>query len=77
MKRFLWDYFGPDAAGTAGHFAHHLGEWLGRNGLGDAPRGVTTATAGQASVWLEVPDAAGEQVIRALRPKRMAELGGD
>jgi len=75
MKRFLWDFFGGDAAGTAGHFAIHLGEWLTRNGLGDAKRGVLASDPGQASVFLEVPDEAGEQVIRALRPKRVTDLG--
>jgi hypothetical protein len=74
MKRFLWDFFGGDAAGTAGHFAIHLGEWLGRNGLAEAPRGVQATGPAQASVWVEVPDEAGERIIRALRPKRFADL---
>ncbi len=74
MKRFVWDFFGGEAAGTAQHFVVHLGEWLARNGLADAPRGVDAAGPAQASAWVEVPDAAADQVIRALRPRRVADL---
>lgn len=70
MKRLLWDYYGPDARGTAEHFVAHLGEFLRKNGLEAAPRGVMAEAHGHASAWVDVPDDEAERVTRALRPKR-------
>lgn len=76
MKRLYWDYYGGDAQGTAGHFVVHLGEFLARQGLGHVARGVESDRPGHGAAWADVPDEAVDGVIRALRPKRMAEGAG-
>lgn len=75
MKRLYWDYYGGDAQGIAGHFAVHLGDYLVRNGLGHVARGVESDRPGHGAAWADVPDEAVDTVIKALRPKRMAESG--
>ena len=73
MKRLLWDYYGGDAEGTAGHFLVHLADYLARNGLADARRGVLSERPGHGAAWVDVPEAAVEGLIQALRPKRMGD----
>lgn len=71
MRRLLWDYYGGDALGTAGHFLIHLGEYLKARGLADAPRGTFSERPGHGAAWVEVPESEVEALVRALRPKRM------
>ncbi|MDC0720058.1 hypothetical protein [Nannocystis bainbridge] len=68
---FYWDYYGPDAEGTARHFLVHLGEYIVRNGLPECERGVESSRAGHGAVWCKTPDEAREAILR-LRPRRAA-----
>lgn len=66
---FYWDYFGPDAEGTARHFLVHLGDYLHRAGLTDCERGIESPAAGHWAVWCKAPGDAREAMLR-LRPRR-------
>lgn len=68
---FYWDYYGPDAEGTARHFLVHLGEYIVRAGVADCERGVESTRAGHCAVWCKAPDDAREAMLR-LRPRRAA-----
>lgn len=68
---FYWDYYGPDAEGTARHFLAHLGEYLARAGLTDCERGVEPAGGNHWAVWCKAPGDAREAMLR-LRPRRAA-----
>ncbi|WP_434414946.1 hypothetical protein [Nannocystis pusilla] len=71
MTIFYWDYYGPDAEGTARHFLVHLGEYIVRAGVPDCERGVESTRAGHCAVWCKTPDDAREAMLR-LRPRRAA-----
>jgi hypothetical protein len=66
---FYWDYFGPDAEGTARHFLVHLVDYLARSGVTGCEHGVESAQEGHYAVWCKTPDAARTAVTR-LRPRR-------
>ena len=69
VTTFYWDYFGPDAEGTARHFLAHLGDYLARAGVPDCERGVESPGPGRWAVWCRAPGDAREAVLR-LRPRR-------
>lgn len=69
VTTYYWDYFGPDAEGTARHFLAHLREYLGRNGLGDCEVGVASERAGHGAAWCKAPEHAQAALLR-LRPRR-------
>lgn len=66
---YYWDYYGPDAEGTARHFLAHLGEYIARAGVAGCESGVESTRAGHCAVWCRAPEAAREAMLR-LRPRR-------
>jgi hypothetical protein len=67
---FLWDFFGPNATGTATHFERHLREFLQKNALEGCTTGTESEGEGHMGVFCTTPPAASEAVERSLRPKR-------
>jgi hypothetical protein len=68
---YYWDYYGPDAEGTARHFLVHLHEYLARAGLADCERGVESVSPNHWAVWCKASGDAREAMLR-LRPRRAA-----
>ncbi|MBS1581060.1 MAG: hypothetical protein JST66_02560 [Bacteroidetes bacterium] len=67
--RFHWDFFGPDAQGTAEHFCKHLGEFCAREGV--VPYRTSTAPAQGRCVATLACDEQHLVLVRdRLRPKR-------
>jgi hypothetical protein len=69
--RLWWDFFGPESAGTAGHFARHLTEFLTRSELSYQPELVPSE--GATSVLLLVNAEHSSALYSALRPRRAEE----
>lgn len=70
-RTMYWDFFGPNAAGTARHFKHHLDEFLEKNGCTGRDTGLVSAGTGHEAVFCRV-DAQFEQgVLTALCPRRV------
>lgn len=67
---FLWDFFGPDANGTATHFEKHLREFLTRNALEGCTTGTESQGEGHSAAFCVTPPSARAAVERALRPRR-------
>lgn len=67
---FLWDFFGPNATGTATHFEKHLREFLSKNALTGCETGTESEGTGHMATFCITPAAACDTVERALRPKR-------
>lgn len=71
--RFHWDFFGPDAEGTAHHFVEHLHQFCDREGVD--PRDTwTTREGGRHVATLECDEAHLDLVRDRLRPKRAERL---
>lgn len=68
--RLIWDFFGPDARGTATHHGIHLQEFFTRDALEVLELGLGTAGEGHAMSWCEIHAADEEKVAEALRPQR-------
>lgn len=71
MTIYYWDYFGPDADGTARHFRIHLDEYIARSKLEGCETGTDAAGPGHSVAWCRTPDAVREAILR-LRPRRAA-----
>jgi hypothetical protein len=69
--RLWWDFFGSESAGTAGHFARHLNEFLTRSELSYQPEVVPSE--GATSVLLLVGAEHSSALYSALRPRRVEE----
>jgi uncharacterized protein len=67
---FLWDFFGPNAEGTATHFEKHLREFLQKNAVEGCTTGTESAGEGHMAAFCVTPSGATELVEKALRPKR-------
>jgi len=67
---FLWDFFGPSAAGTATHFEKHLREFLGKNALEGCTTGTESEGEGHMAAYCITPPPARDAVGRARRPQR-------
>jgi uncharacterized protein len=67
---FYWDFFGPNATGTATHFEKHLQEFLRKNAVAGCSTGTESAGEGHLAAYCVTPAAAVELVERALKPKR-------
>lgn len=78
---YLWDFFGPRAAGIAAHFVEHLEEFLVREGFAGCETGTESRGAGHTAAWCRVPPAAPPEVCsgieKALRPRRVVETPSD
>jgi hypothetical protein len=70
--RLWWDFFGPESAGTATHFARHLREFLVKHELSYEP--LVVPQSGATSIQLEVEVVDFERVRAALRPRRIEEV---
>ena len=73
MKRFLWDFFGPRAEGTAQHFLIHLREFLRKNECPDMPTGLCSEGTGHHAVFCTPPAQFEIAIERSLRPRRTVE----
>jgi uncharacterized protein len=67
---FLWDFFGPNALGTATHFEKHLREFLQKNALEGCSTGTESEGDGHMAAFCVTTPAAVEMVEKSLRPKR-------
>jgi hypothetical protein len=67
---FLWDFFGPNAPGTATHFERHLREFLRTNAIDGCQTGTESAGEAHMAAFCVTPPAAVEAVERSLRPRR-------
>ena len=47
MKTYYWDFFGPNAEGTAAHFGRHLEEFFAKHGIEGCE--LDTMSAGEES----------------------------
>jgi pimeloyl-ACP methyl ester carboxylesterase len=70
-RRLWWEFFGPDARGTAEHFRRHLDEFLAREHVEGCSHGVVVDRAGQAATWCVAPHEHLETLVRALAPRRV------
>lgn len=68
--RLIWDFFGPDAHGTATHHGIHLQEFITREAIDVSAMGIGTAGEGHAMSWCELLVADEARVSAALRPQR-------
>lgn len=68
--KLYWDFYGPDAQGTAEHFARHLDEFIARNALTGCATGSEVARPGHAFAHCTADGATVETLRRALRPRR-------
>ena len=69
-QRYLWDFFGPNALGTARHFREHLLQFLERHALVGCEVELVSAGPGHHAVGCVAPGEAAELIEGALRPKR-------
>lgn len=67
--RFLWDFFGPRAEGTAQHFEKHLLQFLNQHDLA-LPTGLLTESDNHVVVFCDPTEPIADQIGRALRPNR-------
>jgi uncharacterized protein len=67
---FFWDFYGPNAPGTATHFEKHLREFLAKNSLEGCTTGTESAGAGHMAAYCVPPPAARDPIARSLRPTR-------
>lgn len=65
-----WDFYGPDARGTAEHFARHMDEFIAANALAGCATGVEAPTAMHAFARCTAEGSAIDALRRALRPHR-------
>ncbi len=70
--RIIWDFFGPDAKGTAKHQIHHVHELFERESITYYASGVGTAQKNHAMSWVEIDLEEEEPVSKALKPNRRA-----
>lgn len=70
MKTYFWDFFGPNAAGTAVHFQKHLQEFLAQNAVLGCQTGLISEGPGHNAVTCLASAAAEQAIERALRPNR-------
>lgn len=69
-RRYFWDFFGPNAEGTARHFKEHLDGFLAREGIADATTGVVSEQPGHWAAYCDAPSAHEASIAQALRPRR-------
>jgi hypothetical protein len=70
FRRYFWDFFGPNGAGTARHFLVHLDEFLSRHSLSGCETGVVSAGPAHHAVFCIAPAAVQASIESALRPRR-------
>ena len=66
---YLWDFFGPNAEGTAAHFEVHLREFLDKHGITGAETGTESEGEGHRATRCSVREA-NPLIEQALKPRR-------
>lgn len=69
-KTYFWDFFGPQAHGTAAHFVRHTTEFFQKNGIEGCTVDVTSDREGHHAARCVAPEAAWTVIERSLRPRR-------
>jgi hypothetical protein len=69
-KRYFWDFFGPNAQGTARHFREHLSQFLERHAIEGCKLELVSAGPGHHAAACVAPSEAAELIEGALRPRR-------
>ncbi len=69
--QLFWDFFGPNAQGTAEHFHKHLRELFAAEGIGDCELGYESRGRGHRAVRCETGSARAEALKGRLRPRRV------
>lgn len=69
-RTLYWDFFGPHAERTAGHFRSHLEQFLEKNALSGCETGVTSERSGHFAAFCRTPAEVEEALVRSLRPQR-------
>jgi uncharacterized protein len=76
MKKYCWDFFGPNARGTAEHFERHLRQFLATHDLVDCETGLESGGHGHQAVTCTAPTACEQRIEGSLRPRRVLEVDG-
>lgn len=71
--RLIWDFFGPDAPGTAAHHQIHLHELFSKESIDCSAYGVGSAAQNHAMSWCEVDQEDADAISKALKPQRRAD----
>jgi hypothetical protein len=66
---YLWDFFGPNAEGTAAHFEIHLQQFLAENGITGCETGTESEGEGHRAARCAAPEP-NQAIEKALRPRR-------
>jgi len=71
--RLMWDFFGPDARGTAAHHLIHLHELFEKESIAYTASGVGSGMTNHAMSWCEVHADDADAISKALKPQRRAD----
>jgi hypothetical protein len=74
-RRYFWDFFGPNAQGTAEHFREHLAQFLTRHAIEGCQLELVSAGPGHHAAACSAPIDAAELIEHALRPRRQEKIG--
>jgi hypothetical protein len=69
-RTFYWDFFGPHAERTAGHFKQHLEQFLAKHALGGCETGTKSERAGHFAAFCRAPEAVQDALVQSLKPQR-------
>jgi len=75
--QLFWDFFGPNAVGTAEHFHKHLRELFAAEGIDDCELGYESKGRGHHAVRCESAVARAEELVGRLRPRRVLRGAGE
>lgn len=70
VKVYYWDFFGPDARTTAGHFKTHLEEFLRAREVEGCETGLESVMPGHSAALCKTPPAHESTIETYLRPRR-------
>ncbi len=73
-KALYWDFFGPDAEGTAVHFRKHLEEFLVAEAVDGCELALESAGPGHSAICCRTPEPALALLTQRLRPRRARPL---
>jgi hypothetical protein len=71
MKTFYWDFFGPDAEGTAQHFLEHIDGFIVQNGFVGCTTGLNREGTSHHAVWCRGAPEYEHAIEHTLRPRRI------
>lgn len=69
-RKYLWDFFGPNAERTAAHFEKHLLEFLEEHEHVGVTTGLESAGEGHHAAYCLAGSELGAELQAALRPNR-------